>query len=81
MWSHCLWGVAPVNGSACIVAATWEITQLGLASLSHRHPHHLGVFDTLSDSIQYLNLPKNDSFYIWFNIALPKIQFKILLDS
>ena len=26
-------------------------------------------------------LPKNDSFNIWFNIALPKIQYKILFNS
>ena len=39
----------------------------------------LGVFDTLSDSIQCL--PKNDSFNIRFNIALPKIHFKILFNS
>ena len=25
-------------------------------------------------------MPKNDSFSIWFNIALPKIQFKILFN-
>ena len=37
----------------------------------------VGVGDTQSDSIQCLNLPKNDSFNIRFNIALPKIQFKI----
>ena len=39
------------------------------------------MFDTLSDSIQYLNFAKNDSFNILFNIALPKIQFKILFNS
>ena len=37
----------------------------------------LVVNDTQSDSIQYLNFAKNDSFNIRFNIALPKIQFKI----
>ena len=26
-------------------------------------------------------MPKNDSFNIWFNIALPKIQIKILFNS
>ena len=40
----------------------------------------LVVSDTPSDSIQCLNFVKNDSFNIRFNIALPKIQFKILLN-
>ena len=39
------------------------------------------VSDTQSDSIQFLNLPKNYSFNIRFNIALPEIQFKILFNS
>ena len=39
------------------------------------------VNDTQSDSIPYLNFAKNDSFNIRFNIALPKIQFKILFNS
>ena len=37
----------------------------------------MGVFD----SIKYLNFAKNYSFNIRFNIALPKIQFKILFNS
>ena len=41
----------------------------------------LGVFDTLSDSIQYWILPKNDSFNIRFNISLPKIRFKISIQN
>ena len=40
----------------------------------------LVVSDTQSDSIQFLNFAKNNSFNIRFNIALPKIQFKILLS-
>ena len=36
----------------------------------------IGVFDKLSDSIQYLNFAKNDSFNIQLDIAFPKIQFK-----
>ena len=39
------------------------------------------VSDTQSDSIQYLIFAKKDSFNIQFNIALPKIQFKLLFDS
>ena len=46
-----------------------------------RGPGGLVVGDTQSDSIQYLNFAKNDSFNIRFNIALPKIQFKILFNS
>ena len=43
------------------------------------NPSVLGVFGTLSDSSQSLNFAKkNDSFNIRFNIALLKIQFKIL---
>ena len=38
-------------------------------------PPPVGVFDTLSDSIQSLNFAKK-----WLNIALPKIQFKILFN-
>ena len=34
------------------------------------------VNDTQSDSIQYLNFAKNDSFNIQLDIAFPKIQFK-----
>ena len=34
------------------------------------------MFDKLSDSIQYLNFAKNDSFNIQLDIAFPKIQFK-----
>ena len=41
----------------------------------------LVVADTQSDSIQCLILPKNDSFNIRFNIALPKTQFKIFFNS
>ena len=41
----------------------------------------LVVNDTQSDSIQYLNFAKNDSFNIRFNIALPKIQFKMLFNK
>ena len=40
----------------------------------------LVVADTQSDSIQCLNFAKKDSFNIRFNIALPKIQFKILFN-
>ena len=37
--------------------------------------------DTQSDSIQYLNFTKKkDSSNIRFNIALPKIQFKLLFN-
>ena len=40
------------------------------------------VSDTQSDSIQFFNFAKkNDSFNIRFNIALLKIQFKILFSS
>ena len=46
------------------------------------NPSVLGVFGTLSDSSQSLNFAKkNDSFNIRFNIALLKIQFKILFNS
>ena len=39
------------------------------------------VADTQSHSIQFWIFPKNDSFNIWFNIALPKIPFKKLFNS
>ena len=41
----------------------------------------VGVFDTLSDSIQCLNFAQMIQFNIWFNIALLKIQFKISFNS
>ena len=45
--------------------------------VSQKAGFELGVFDTLSDSIQCLNFAKNDSFNIRFNIAVPKIQFNL----
>ena len=58
------------------------IEPLKKSKIQHSGHWAVVVGDTRSDSIQYLNFAKkNDSFNIWLNIALPKIQFEILFNS
>ena len=53
----------------------------GYENKNDKYEDKLVVSDTQSDSIQYLNFSKKWFIQFRFNIALHKIQFKILFNS